>query len=100
MDDTEQIQNSLYHLMKTDIPLVVDAGAVLPNNKWERKTSAPTIPTRHPGEFSRMTDDSIKDIEENRISITQHYARNNKVILVLKGKSTYIAIRNGRLHIK
>lgn len=99
LDDTEQIQNALYHLMKTDIPLVVDAGALLPNNKWERKTSAPTILTPHPGEFSRMTDVSIKDIEENRISIAQSYARKNKVILVLKGQSTIIALPNGHVRI-
>src|SRR5699024_6407776 len=92
-------QNALYHLMKTDIPLVVDAGALLPNNKWERKTSAPIILTPHPGEVSRMTDVSIKDIEANRISIAQSYARKNKVILVLKGQSTIIAPRNGHVRI-
>src|SRR5699024_12161200 len=88
-----------YHLMKTDIPLVVDAGALLPNNKWERKTSAPIILTPHPGEFSRMTDVSIKDIEANRISIAQSYARKNKVILVVKGQSTMIALPNGHVRI-
>src|SRR5699024_12298948 len=86
-DDTEQNQNALYELMKADVPLVVDAGALLPNNKWERKASAPIILAPHPGEFSRMTDVSIKDIEANRISIAQSYARKNKVILVLKGQS-------------
>src|SRR5699024_12823861 len=67
--------------------------------KWERKTSAPIILTPHPGEFSRMTDVSIKDIEANRISIAQSYARKNKVILVLKGQSTIIALPNGHVRI-
>src|SRR5699024_12689407 len=51
------------------------------------------------GEFSRMTDVSIKDIEANRISIAQSYARKNKVILVLKGQSTIIALPNGHVRI-
>src|SRR5699024_12731181 len=92
LDDTEQIQNALYHLMKTDIPLVVDAGALLPNNKWERKTSAPIILTPHHGEFSRKTDVSNKDIEANRIYIEHSYARKNKVILDYIEQSTYIVL--------
>src|SRR5699024_2603324 len=95
LDDTEQIQNALYHLMKTDIPLVVDAGALLPNTKCKRKTSASIILTPRPGEFSRMPDVSIKDIGENCISIAQSYSRKNKVTFVLKVQSTIIVLPNG-----
>src|SRR5699024_5211832 len=38
-------------------------------------------------------------IEANRISIAQSYARKNKVILVLKGQSTIIALPNGHVRI-
>ncbi|MBV1820939.1 NAD(P)H-hydrate dehydratase, partial [Bacteroidales bacterium MSK.15.36] len=50
----------------------------------------PIILTPHPGEMSRLTGMSIKDINKNRIDIAKGFARENQVIILLKGYNTVI----------
>ena len=50
------------------------------------------IITPHPGEFSRIIDKSIRDIQNNRIAavdlLLQKYKKNRNIIIVLKGSYT------------
>lgn len=97
LTDTKQIGKALHYLIKTDIPVVVDAGALLPEINWQRE--APTVLTPHPGEFSKLTGIPIASIEANRLNTARDYAEQNNVILVLKGQHTIIAFPNSQVRI-
>ena len=53
--------------------------------------------TPHPGEMSRLTGLRIADIQANRIDVARKFAREHRVILVLKGHRTLIASADGML---
>lgn len=97
LEDKELTNRALEKLMQLDVPLVVDAGALLKRDSW--KGNGPVILTPHPGEFSRLTGLSVKEIEKNRIELASQYAQNHGVIVVLKGKYTVIAFPNGKTFI-
>jgi NAD(P)H-hydrate epimerase len=77
------------------LPMVIDADGL--NALAEditilrRKKSAGIILTPHPGEMARLLGTSIPDIEADRISVAQEFARNFGVYLILKGARTIIA---------
>ncbi len=48
------------------------------------------IMTPHTGEFSRLCGKSAEEIENNREEIAKEYAKENSVILALKGKNTIV----------
>lgn len=89
-------QEVLERLLEKDIPLVVDAGALAMRKSWEAK--GPIIITPHPGEFSRMTGYSTAYINENRNELSLAYAKEYRVIVVLKGKDTVIAFPDGSIY--
>lgn len=55
--------------------------------------------TPHPGEMSRLTGLSISQIQENRLGISLEFAKENNVILVLKGARTVVASPGGLAYI-
>ncbi len=55
--------------------------------------------TPHTGEFSRMIDQSIADIEAKRIDLARTFATEFAVTLVLKGAPTIIATKDGHVYI-
>lgn len=48
------------------------------------------ILTPHPGEMARLVNKSIKEVEENRLTIAKKFAKENECILLLKGYNTVI----------
>ena len=54
------------------------------------------ILTPHPGEFARLTGDTIRRIESRRIDAAREFAAANRCVLVLKGAGTVIASPDGR----
>src|SRR5699024_10548119 len=97
LDDTAAIDQALGHILQSDLPVVVDAGALYTNRDWSREAS--TVLTPHPGEFSVLTGESIAFIQQNRITLSSRFAKENDVILVLKGKYTVIAFPDGAIRI-
>src|SRR5699024_5110007 len=97
LQEVTEVDQALDTLMQTDMPLVVDAGALLANRAWKRK--APTILTPHHGEFSRLTGIAIPDIQANRMKVAQDFAIEQDVTLVLKGRHTVIAFPDGQVSI-
>lgn len=90
--------DELYEMLRDiPVPLVVDAGALYVRDNWERK--GPTIITPHPGEMSRLTGESVPNIESNRIEIAKTFAEENDVIVVLKGANSVVAFPNGKVAI-
>ncbi|MGM8366028.1 NAD(P)H-hydrate dehydratase [Virgibacillus sp. W0181] len=99
--DLDKTRIVLEELLKnTHLPLVIDAGAIMPLRNWGRPNkSIPTILTPHPGEFSRLTGDSVKDIQANRIELARKFAMENEVTIVLKGRNSVIAYPDGEVFI-
>jgi len=50
-------------------------------------------------EFSRISGHSLEHIKENRISVATSFAREFKLVLVLKGADTVVAHPDGRVYI-
>ncbi|MDD5285421.1 MAG: NAD(P)H-hydrate dehydratase [Desulfuromonadaceae bacterium] len=85
------------------LPLVIDAdalnGVAEEISVLKRKKSKEVIITPHPGEMARLLGISVPDVEANRISVAQDFARNYGVYLVLKGARTIIATPSGSVAI-
>ena len=99
-DEITQLVCSLYQSI--NLPLVVDADGLNalaqcedqwlanpPANSHDEDAPARVL-TPHPGEFSRLTGKSIHDIQSNREEAAVRFARNRRVVLVLKGAGTVI----------
>jgi len=80
------------------IPMVVDADGL---NAFEGKAdllsggSRALVITPHPGEMARLTGWSVADIQANRVDVARQFAREHKVIVVLKGHRTIVAAHDG-----
>jgi hydroxyethylthiazole kinase-like uncharacterized protein yjeF len=87
---------------EADVPLVIDADGlnlVAKNKEVLKKAKLTPVLTPHPGEMSRLTNLSVKEIQADRINIASSFAKEYKVILVLKGASTVIAEPTGKIFI-
>jgi len=84
---------------RSKLPVVLDAGGltILASHpgifKWLKRHA---VLTPHPGEMSRLTGLSTKEIQGDRLSIAKKYAKKHHIVLVLKGASTIVAAPNGR----
>jgi len=58
-----------------------------------------TILTPHPGEMAKLLGTSIDKVQKNRKEIACKFAKEYKVILVLKGHNTIVADDKGNLYI-
>ncbi|PKR79399.1 NAD(P)H-hydrate dehydratase [Halalkalibacillus sediminis] len=83
-------------LLKAEVPVVLDAGAIGGRSYEER--NSPTILTPHPGEFARMTGKSIGEIENNRASLVSEWAQRLGVTIVLKGYNTLTSFADGSVY--
>ncbi len=77
----------------SNVPIILDADGlnVLENNLnllKERKSEI--ILTPHPGEFARLIGKTPHDVNKNRIEFSKKFAKENNIILVLKGYRTII----------
>lgn len=76
-----------------DRPMVLDAdglNALAELGKWAVRPPAVRILTPHPGEFSRLSG-GLKPVGAERASLTQQYAAQWGVILILKGRQTCVS---------
>lgn len=93
LTDEHVIEHLLEKVWGFDMPIILDAGALYKRTYTTRK--APVIITPHPGEFSRLTGYSVKEIQANRLHLASTYAKENNLIVVLKGARTVIAYPDG-----
>ncbi|QDV49041.1 NAD(P)H-hydrate dehydratase [Gimesia fumaroli] len=73
--------------------LIVDAdalNALASSDKRLPNAAGPRILTPHPGEFSRLINKPISEIEQNREALATTFAKEHGVTLVLKGAHTVI----------
>lgn len=84
----------------TSAPLVLDADAlnVLEGKLALLKAAAvPVVITPHPGEFSRLTGIPMQRILADRLGAARSVARENGIVVVLKGHHTVVASPEGRV---
>jgi len=81
-------------LQHCDKPMVIDADAlnVLANNTARlRNARGPVVITPHPGEMSRLTGQSTREVQSDRWGCSTRFAAETKAIVVLKGARTVVA---------
>jgi NAD(P)H-hydrate epimerase len=87
------------------VPLVLDADAlnVLQQDKRKMllkgKRQQPVVITPHPGEFSRLTGLTVREINQNRCELSKAFAEEYNVYVVLKGHHTLIATPGGQVYV-
>ncbi len=94
-----ETQDFVRTMLKTyRTPVVLDADGL---NAFENRSGeltgniGPVVITPHPGEMSRLTGQSIVQIQANRIEVTRAFAREHEIVVVLKGRRTLIASPDG-----
>lgn len=89
-------------ISNAEIPLVLDADAL---NTVSRDLNIlasikkPVVITPHPGEMARLCGRSVEEVQNNRIEIALEFSAKWKVITVLKGNRTIIALPSGEIFI-
>lgn len=93
-------RRALFELLeKTAVPLVIDADALnilAENQQWLEKLPENSILTPHPGEFKRLTGDSINSFGQIQKQI--EFSKKHKVVVVLKGAFTSVSTPTGKLY--
>jgi len=79
-------------------PIVIDADGLkllarIP--EWQKKLSPGSIFTPHPGEMAILTGLSIGEIQYDRVSIAEKYAKDWGQIVILKGAFSVVASPDG-----
>jgi NAD(P)H-hydrate epimerase len=81
-------------------PLVVDAdglNALADTPNWWEHLKGPGILTPHPGEMSRLTGLTVREIEADRLGVARLMAEKWQQVVILKGAYTVIADPEGRV---
>ncbi len=86
---------------KTTVPIVIDADALnafdVSRTHLLDGVGRTIVLTPHPGEFSRLTGLTVKEVEADRINLARNFATKHHVTLVLKGWRTLIAHPDGSI---
>lgn len=94
IDKERQYKDVFLELIKyKDKKFVIDAGAfnIIKNNmEIMNEIKERAIFTPHPGEMARLIDKTVEYVEENRIDVAKQFAKENNVIVLLKGYNTII----------
>jgi len=98
--DPDTVESIKDFVARSTLPVVIDADGL---NAFDGKpdlldgSKRPLVLTPHPGEMARLVGKSIKEIEGDRIAIARKFAREHRLILVLKGWRTLIADGEGNI---
>lgn len=94
IDKEDIYEDILRDLVKyNDKEFVVDAGAfrIVKNDKdIMNRLRGKAIFTPHPGEMAMLIDKDVDYVEKNRIDVAKQYAKENNVIVLLKGYNSVI----------
>ncbi|MGD6818373.1 NAD(P)H-hydrate dehydratase [Metabacillus sp. 84] len=93
LEQNDAIEHAIQTLLQKELPIVLDAGAL--NQREYPQRPHPVILTPHPGEFSRMTGLTGKEVQSTRLSAALNYAKENRTIVILKGMYTILAFPDG-----
>lgn len=95
----ETVEFVLELVKRVKCPMVIDADGL---NAFQGKTELldggqrPLVLTPHPGEMSRLTGLPIKEVQADRLNVARQFAQEHRVVLVLKGNNTIVALPDGQ----
>ncbi len=98
-------QKILYHTLKLDAALVLDADALILLSSHAdlqadlRARKAHTIITPHPGEAARLLGCGINEVQADRAAAVRELAQRFACSVALKGASSLCATRDGKLYL-
>ncbi len=84
------------------LTLVIDADALFAlagHTQILLKAKAPRVLTPHSGEMSRLTNQSVKEIEANRLKTARDFAHRYNCVILLKGHRSVVASPQGETYI-
>jgi NAD(P)H-hydrate epimerase len=90
------------YLGRSRCPLVIDAdglNALAGHTNLLREAKAPVVLTPHPGEMARLLGTSTSKVQEDRLGVAEHAAREWGVTVVLKGARTVVASPQGNTYL-
>jgi len=94
--ETSEFVRELLRRSKT--PVVLDADGL---NAFEGRTDElsgkgrPLVITPHPGEMARLAGSTVQAVQRDRINVARTFAREHRLIVVLKGHRTLVAHPEG-----
>lgn len=94
-DDTQVIVGQV--IKTSEVPVILDAdgiNAVVPFIDIIKDKKAPLILTPHPAEMARLIGEDVAYVQSNRIDVARAFAKENDVIVVLKGANTIVTDGN------
>lgn len=92
-NNTEELLRKIIRDYNKTMVIDADGINVLENNlDIIKKANGEIVLTPHLGEFSRITGYDIDYIKENRLKLAKEFAKENKIILLLKGYNTIITM--------
>jgi len=80
-------------LADLSLPLVVDAdglNALQGHTDFLKRHSGPVVITPHPGEFARLINGSVADVQTHRHERAAAFASEHQIVVVLKGHGTIV----------
>jgi NAD(P)H-hydrate epimerase len=90
-EDLRQLAAELY--ASVAVPMVVDADALNALSQQPQtlgRHAGPRIVTPHPGEFARLTGNSIAEVQGRREVAAREFAARHNIVLVLKGHRSVV----------
>jgi ADP-dependent NAD(P)H-hydrate dehydratase / NAD(P)H-hydrate epimerase len=93
---TSQLVRGL--VARIQLPMVVDADGL---NAFDGRTNElngkgrTMVITPHPGEMARLAGCTIADVQKDRLGVARTFAREHKLIVVLKGNRTLVVKSDG-----
>jgi NAD(P)H-hydrate epimerase len=95
MGQGEENEKIISYILKNySLPVLLDADAINTLSKMDEKilksTNCKVVLTPHLKEFERLLGTPLKEVEKNPIKYAKEYAKENGVILLLKGASTVV----------
>ena len=98
LGNNDDIQVVVDQIIKTsEVPVVLDAdgiNAIAPFIDIVKDKKAPLIITPHPGEMARLIGESVDYVCSHRLEVAKAFAKENDVIVVLKGANTVVTNGN------
>ncbi len=99
LGENEENKKLLSFILKNySLPIVIDADGLNSLSKMDNKilkeSNCKIVLTPHLKEFERLCHIPIQEIKENPIKYAKEYAKENNVILLLKGSSTIVTDGN------
>jgi len=89
-------------LPRVKVPIIIDADGLnimTENLSILKSLKTDVVLTPHPGEFARLLGVSVQEVLDKRLELAPAFAREHRVILVLKGYRTLTVAPDGRTFI-